>query len=205
MSTSPFRILSYSAVVLVALLATAIAETAPADPVPTPNDTPASPSEEATAVAAGERELAEPRAVIPRGHEALIGEMLGGEEKIGGGCKLDEGRVDRRTVRATYKCESGDVVLELHHPDDAPSGSLTTERFAVVVASGSPPQALLADVASRIRAREARFEWKWVGGAAPASRSVSQTAVLVSAGVLGLAALAWALQRRLAGGRRPQR
>ena len=195
--------LKAAAVVLLLLVGATRERSGAQDPPPTVPDSPASAEEEAAAEAAGERSLQEPRAVIPRGQEELIGAMLGGEAKLAG-CVLGEGQVDRQKVRASYKCAAGDVVVELRHPGEAPAGSVKTEHFAIVVESGAPPPELIAELANRIREREAGFEWKWVGGASP-ERRLLQTILLVSAGVLGFAALAWVLQRRLAGGRRARR
>ena len=97
---------------------------------------------------------------IEPGAEQLIGAMLGSGETLPGGCKLDDGRIERTAVVATYACSGGNVVLELDHPEVAPAGGPRTERFAITVKSGTPPGGLLDAVTARIRAREGSFQWK---------------------------------------------
>ena len=146
-----------------------------------------------------------PGAVIPGGQEKLLGEMLGADVPLVPGCVLSEGQVERRMVRATYKCAAGDVVFELHHPSDAPAAAATTDHFAVVLQSGSPPEGMSDRLVSRIRERESTFEWKWVGPRSRIGLSFTQIAILATAGVLAMAVLAWVLQKRLASSRTGRR
>jgi hypothetical protein len=97
--------------------------------------------------------------MIPPGQETLIAAMLGSGEQLPGGCAFTDGQVDRELVLATYQCPYGDVRIQLSHPSARTAQAITTERFALTVASGSPHDDLLAALAARIRARESDFEW----------------------------------------------
>src|SRR5215813_9846114 len=117
-------------------------------------------------------------AVIPPGQDELFADMLGLGATLPGDCKFTGGEVQHTTVRATYKCASGELAIELLHPGVAPNGSAKTSRFAVVVRSGSPPAGFLDELLSRIRAGEAKFDWKWAGGVPSASpRRIARPAV----------------------------
>jgi hypothetical protein len=151
---------------------------------------------EGPAEEAREPETDEPRAVIPPGQEDLLAEMLGRGAPLASGCTFAGGHADGPSVRVTYTCPSGEVVLELAHPDQARSTTAKTERFAITLQSGSPPDELVADLVSRIRSRENLFEWKWIGRRRGASRLRTIVLGVAAVGLLGLAALAWALRRR---------
>ena len=97
--------------------------------------------------------------VIPPGQEELLLAMLGRGSAFPDGCTLSDGKVERTIVRATYTCPLGDVVIALSHPEQAPETATETERFALTVDSGSPPDSLLDAVAARVRERESGFEW----------------------------------------------
>ncbi|HSP99541.1 MAG TPA: hypothetical protein VL049_20150 [Candidatus Dormibacteraeota bacterium] len=99
-------------------------------------------------------------AVIPPGHEELLLAMLGHGAALPDGCTFSDGKVLRTVVRATHTCPLGDVVIELLHPEHAPEAATETERFALIVDSGSPPDSLLDAVAAKVRARESGFEWQ---------------------------------------------
>lgn len=136
----------------------------------------------------------DPVAVVPPGQEDFFADMLGRGASLPGGCTLSGGQIDGQTVRATYNCTGGEVVFELVHPDLAERGATKTKRFAIVLKRGAAPDGLVADVASRIRAREATFEWKWLG--TPRSRrSPGWIMVLAAAGFLAIAALLWVIHR----------
>jgi hypothetical protein len=109
---------------------------------------------------------------IEAGSEELFGQMLGKGEALPGGCKLTDGSIQRTSVLATYGCGEAEVVLELMHPEDAPTGAVRTERFAVTVKSGTAPGGLVEAIADKIRAGEAKFAWTDVGstGERPAVR-----------------------------------
>lgn len=175
---------------ILAILATPVSAQPPGGPPPT------------VAAAVGAEE-----AVIPPGMEALFGAMLGGAEALPGGCKLSDGQIDRTTVRGTYDCPGGKVVLELVHPGAAPSGSVATQQFALAVASGNPPPGFVDTVAARVRAREGEFTWKVVsggssgGGGARNMRSVLLTAAVVVIGLLLALAAIRAVLRLRRGGR----
>lgn len=143
--------------------------------------------------------------VIPPGREELLAEMLGRGATVLAGCSFAGGQADGAAIRATYRCGEGDVVFELRHPSRAPASAPQTSRFALMVASGSPPAALTEALQARIRAREAAFEWVWPSpSAVPPSRPglpepsalsivAGAAAALVAAAALGLLA-----RRRLA-------
>lgn len=76
---------------------------------------------------------------------------------------MSAGNVNGATVVATYACAGETVAVELVHPDYAPGGAATTDRFALTIKSGTPPDGLKDDLLARIRARETKFEWKMLG------------------------------------------
>jgi hypothetical protein len=141
------------------------------------------------------------RYAIEPGTESLFGDMLGKGEPLSGGCKLSDGQIQRTSVLATYTCGDAQVVLELLHPESAPSGGVRTERFAISVKSGAPPGGLVEAVADRIRGREAAFQWTEVGDAGARSESGARTRrrlALAGAAVVAILGL-WALRRRARG------
>jgi hypothetical protein len=149
------------------------------------------------APAAGEpakEELLNPEAVIPPGQEELLADMLGRGATLPGECKFAGVEADHAVVRTTYSCPSGEVVFELRHPSEAPRGATQTERFAITVKSGNPPNGLAEALASLIRSRESKFVWKWVG---PTGRTSTRPIGSLAAGVLVVAVgLWWMLRRR---------
>ena len=100
-----------------------------------------------------------PDAVIPPGQEELLLLMLGKGASLPDGCTLSDGQIDRTVVKATYACPLGDVIIQLSNPEQAPEKATETERFALVVDSGAPPESLLDALAASVRARESGFEW----------------------------------------------
>jgi GDSL-like Lipase/Acylhydrolase family len=98
--------------------------------------------------------------VIPAGQDEVLGKILGLGVALPGGCSLARGNAAGAVVTVEYACSAGKVVFELRHPDDAPADALRTERFAVVLRSGSVPPGLLDALASLIRANEGGFHWK---------------------------------------------
>jgi hypothetical protein len=98
--------------------------------------------------------------VIPAGQEELLLSMLGRGASLPDGCALADGRVEYRTVKATYACPLGEVVVELSHPVGAPETATRTDRFAVIIDSGSPPESLVDALATSVRAQESAFEWR---------------------------------------------
>ncbi len=98
--------------------------------------------------------------VIPAGQEELLLSMLGRGASLPDGCALADGRVEYRTVKATYACPLGEVVVELSHSDDAPETATRTDRFALIIDSGSPPESLVDALATSVRAQESAFEWR---------------------------------------------
>jgi hypothetical protein len=152
-----------TALVVAMSTSTADAQTPAAEGVPPAgaNDTEASPPKGGPLP--GDVEEGPLVAVIPEHQEELFLDMLGRGVALPGGCTLSDGLINGPTARATYKCGAGEVVLELVHPDEAASGATTTDRFAINLKSGSAPDGLVTELASRIRAREREFQWKWLG------------------------------------------
>jgi hypothetical protein len=109
------------------------------------------------------QEEEEPRApfepAVPPGNEELLLDMLGSGASLPENCSFANGQVEYTIVRASYRCPTGDVVVELAHPDRASPFSVQTERFALTVQEGSPPESLADAVAALIREREESFEW----------------------------------------------
>jgi hypothetical protein len=134
-------------------------------------------------------------AVVPAGQEELLAQMLGKGETLPGDCKLSEGKVDYKTVKATYACSSGDVVFELSHPSQAARDAVRTDRFALTLESGSPPDGLLPALVSHIRSREASFEWKLLEAPPPGAHG-SNGILFVVAGLLAIALLGWIVRSR---------
>ena len=137
--------------------------------------------------------------VIPPGQEPLLADLLGSGQTLPGGCKFADGQIDRSTIVATYDCTGGQVVIEVRHPDEAPSGALRSDRFALSVRKGTSPQGLTDAILARIRARESEFEWKTVG--ASGSGGLRRVTMLGGAVVLVAAVLIWLLRRL--GSKRP--
>src|SRR5690348_15391084 len=74
-------------------------------------------------------------AVIPPGHEALIGAMLGRGMALHD-CVLVSGGVQYSVIKATYRCLFGEVTLDLGHLDNATPTSIRTGQFAITLESG---------------------------------------------------------------------
>jgi len=157
-----------------------------------PEQAPAPPG----AVRLNERYVIEPPA------EALLGDMLGSGQTLPGGCTLRDGQIQRTSVLAIYTCGSGEVVLQLLHPEMAPRGGVRTQRFAVTVKTGTPPAGLVDAVAERIRAREATFAWKDVGGGTSPGGPLRWAAPIAGGLVVVILGL-WATRRLTARRRRP--
>jgi hypothetical protein len=101
--------------------------------------------------------------IIPPRQEEVIAEMLGRGQPLAASCRLASGRIEPTVIRAAYRCGTKKVVIALRHATNAAAGATRTDVFAISVASGSPPAELLPTLVSRIRAHEARFEWRWPG------------------------------------------
>jgi len=136
--------------------------------------------------------LTGPQAVIPPGREDMLAEMLGRGATLPGNCTFTGGQIDRTSVKASYTCPGGAVVFELRHPSLTQSGAVETEKFAVILQSGSPPSGFAEELGARIRSREGPFEWKWLG---VSPTRFSRLGVIIAAAVIGAGAL-WLLLRR---------
>jgi hypothetical protein len=127
--------------------------------------------------------------VVPPGQEAVIGAMLGSSGGLPGDCKLDSGNVEKTTIKATYACPTGEVIVELAHPAAAPAKAERTAKFALWVERGTPPPDLQSALSSRIRESEGQFQWILQPEATPAP-ALTPTRMLSSALVLGAFLLA---------------
>lgn len=117
--------------------------------------------------------------MIAPGREEFLAKLLGKGETLPAGCKLGEGGVDHTVVRVTYKCPNGDIVVELTHRSQGLLLSTHTGKFAVHVASGSPPPGLMDKLTELIRREEGAFEWSASGD--EANSSSTTVAVLFAA------------------------
>jgi hypothetical protein len=161
---------------------------------PPPAAAPAPMAHEPAAVTSDNEAAEEPHAVVPPGQEELLADMLGRGATLAQGCTFAAGQADGRVIHATYACPSGHVVFVLHHPGQSPSALAETERFAITLQSGTPPNGLVDDLTSRIRSRERPFEWLWIGERSP--RSSPGMVLLFAAGLIGLVALVWVRRAR---------
>jgi hypothetical protein len=147
----------------------------------------------ATAPTGGDQAQIQPF-VVPPGQEDLLAQMLGDGATLPGQCKFTDGQVTGPVVRSTYACADGEVVIELHHPDDAPATEPHTAQFAVIVHSGSPPAGLVDAIVSLIRAHESSFHWLDLRPHSGLAVPVAPIAVAF----IALVALIWAARRRRA-------
>ena len=129
------------------------------------------------------------RYAIGPGTEPLLSDMLGRGETLPGGCAFASGRIERTSVVATYTCGADRIELRLLHPEGAPPGSVRTQAFAIAVTAGTPPDALVAAIADRVRARESGFAWTTVGGRDPYGRQWNPAAVAGGVGFVLVLAL----------------
>lgn len=115
--------------------------------------------------------------------------MLGHGVALPGDCRLVKGNLDKTTIKATYACPSGEVVVELAHPANAPTRATRTEKFALRVDRGTAPPDLQSVLLSRIRERESQFHWTVHPVARPAAQPMA-VPMLSGALVLGVLVLA---------------
>lgn len=135
--------------------------------------------------------------IVLSGQDALIAELVGLGQPLGGGCRFTGGTTPPGAIRAAYACPEGAVTIELRHPDDGEAGGLYTERFALRTVSGRAPPALLADLTARIRAREAAFAWGTAEPTPSLAAYLRRVAVVIG---LALVAQILALPRRTSTG-----
>ena len=144
--------------------------------------------------------------IIPPGRDAMLGEMLGaGPGRVGGRCAFDGASVKRSFVQASYRCgDAGDVTVSLMHPGAAKDAARRTDRFAISVVSGTAADAaFLDDLASRVRAREAAWEWANATDREPANGTAGGGRPAASSDrLVGAVALAAALATGVALARR---
>lgn len=135
--------------------------------------------------------------VIAPGKEQLLGEMVGLGAALPGGCSLEDGKVEHKTIRAAYKCETGTVVYQLSHPDEAPAGAVKTKRFALALVSGTPPAGFQDTLKELIVSKEPAFEWTVIiPPKRPEMERSSHPIALLAAAVAAAGAAAWFLLRR---------
>ncbi|MBI5477763.1 MAG: hypothetical protein HY906_02840 [Deltaproteobacteria bacterium] len=99
--------------------------------------------------------------VIPPGQEALLAEMLGREAALPDGCRWARASIDLSVATSHYLCGSPAraVSLILRHQQAPVAAGVATRHFVIGRGEGSPPDALLAAVAERVRANEGRWRW----------------------------------------------
>jgi len=102
--------------------------------------------------------------VIPPGMETAALRMFNGRF-VGGRCRLDGVSLDHVRIVARYRCArvAEAVVIEGRHLSEARPGATATGSFALAVTSGvDAPAALLAEVATQVRAGEGDWHWSHV-------------------------------------------
>ena len=112
----------------------------------------------ASVVAAGDDDFGNP--AIPPGEEQVVATMLGRGMALQY-CTLVSGGVAYSVIKATYNCLTSEATFELRHPRYATAGSTRTEKFAITLASGSPPPGFQDVLTSLVRSHERDFEWSW--------------------------------------------
>lgn len=135
--------------------------------------------------------------VITRDQEQTMGQLLGMDGAMLGGCRLDDAQIEQTHVRATYKC-AGDKMagIELHHPSSHVTVLAKTAQFVISSGEPAPPAGLVEDLAQRIRSKEASFAWKdpSTGEVAPGTRRTPLILMAIAGGLL--ATLLFFLLRR---------
>jgi len=98
-------------------------------------------------------------AVVPPGQDDLLATMAGRGLLLPDYCRFTGGGADGPLVRVAYACPAGEVVYDLVHPSVAPEGAAETDRFALTLRSGNPPETLTRALLLLIRSNESRFRW----------------------------------------------
>jgi hypothetical protein len=147
------------------------------------------------------RASAAEQVVIPPGKDDLIADILGRGATLPGQCRWDGGKADGPSIQSTYACPGGAVIVELMHPSTAPADAIRTEKFAIVVRSGSPPAGLIDGLAAAVRARESGFQWEPLKSTA--RRPAPTLFWFAAVGMLAIALLGWIILRRLTARRTP--
>jgi hypothetical protein len=98
-------------------------------------------------------------AAVPPGQDEVIAEILGRGKIFPGECRFAGGDAGR-SIRATYVCRDGEIVVELLHPGGARASAVNTARFAVVLRGKPIPDGFADALAANIRSHEGAFQWK---------------------------------------------
>jgi len=122
--------------------------------------------------------------------------MLGNGVALPGDCKLASANLEKTTIKATYACSSGEVVVELAHPANAPTDSTRTEKFALRLERGTAPPDLQSALLSRIRELESQFQWAHATASPRTEPTAPSGTAVLGLLVLGLLVLAALLLRR---------
>ena len=138
--------------------------------------------------------------VILPGQEDVLAAMLGSGVALPDGCTFADGQVERAVVRATYRCPSGEVVIELSHRAVPNARAIRTERFALSVVAGSPPGHLLGTLEALVRAKEGGFQWS-VQGVGTNGAGFASAVLRLPAWVFGLLLLGLAIVSAISGWR----
>jgi lysophospholipase L1-like esterase len=86
--------------------------------------------------------------------------VLGGRDAAPAGCPLASLSVEASSIRATYRCASGPVSVDLRHPDDPSAAQYRTEKFKIGFGAASRvSDAFVSEVVATIRSHEASWRW----------------------------------------------
>ena len=94
--------------------------------------------------------------------EGLVRRMVGGDELLPGGCRVERTEIARQHINVTYRCDGErQAIVWLRHPEDVGHSGAHTERFALGT-QGDVPVGLVEAVTARVAARESSFTWNTV-------------------------------------------
>jgi hypothetical protein len=100
--------------------------------------------------------------VVPPGLEAVLTDMLGGDDALPGGCRLVSARALSTWIRAGWQCDGGlQPGAFLQHPSVGGDAVFETPKFKVKRAGNAAwPQAFGGALEVRLKARGDKFEWQ---------------------------------------------
>ena len=96
--------------------------------------------------------------VILPGQENVIADVFGRGAVLPGNYRWLDGRIDKGEISCRYDSPGGTVVVTCVVRENAASGAVLTECFALTVTQGNPSPELLATIAARLREREAGIQ-----------------------------------------------